>query len=55
MFENEVIDGYMHCIMPNFKFNAHVCKNSLADVSKEYCVELMFFEGKLGGFLMIRV
>ena len=42
--------------MQNFKINAQVCIYSLADLKiLGHCVELTFDEGKLGGFLVIRV
>ena len=41
--------------MQNFKINAQVCIYSLADLKiLGHCVELTF-EGKFGGFLVIRV
>ena len=57
MFKNEVIDRYMQCIIQNFEIhlNAQVCICSLADLNIGQCVELTFFEGKLGGFLVTRV
>ena len=51
MFKNKVIDRYMHSIMKNLKINAQVCIYSFV----AHCVELTFFEGKLDGFLEIRV
>ena len=52
--KNEVIDRYtyMHCIIQNSEIhvNAQVCKYSLADLNIGQCVELTFFEGKLGGW-----
>ena len=39
MFENEVMDRYMHCIMQNLKKNAQVCIYSLADLNIGHCVE----------------
>ena len=55
MFKNEDIDRYMHCIMKNFKINAHICIFSLADLIMDHCVELTILQGKLDGFLVIRV
>ena len=53
MLKNEVIDRYMHCIMP--KNRAQVNIYSLADLNIGHCVELTFFEGKLGGFFVVKV
>ena len=55
MFKNEVFDKYMYCIMKNFKINAQVSICSLADLNIDHYVELTFLEGKLIGFLVIRV
>ena len=55
MFKNEVIDRNMHCIMQNFKKNAQVSIYSLADLNIGHCVELTFFEGKLGGIYVVKV
>ena len=54
MFKNEVIGRYMHCIMHNLNKNAQVSIYSLADLNINHCVELTFFEGKLGGILVVR-
>ena len=51
MFENEVIDRYMHCILQNFLKNAQVSMYSLEDLNIGYCVELTFLEVKLSRFL----
>ena len=53
MFENEVIDRYMNCIMKNFKINAQVCILSLADLNLCHCVKLKFLECKLGRSLIL--
>ena len=50
MFKNEVIDRYIHYIIQNLKKNAQVSIYPLADLNIGHCVELTFFEGKLGGF-----
>ena len=42
----------MHISMTNFKINAQVCIYSL---TLGHSVELTFFEGKLDGFLVMRV
>ena len=55
MFKNEVFDKYMYCIMKKFKINAQVSICSLADLNIDHYVELTFLEGKLIGFLVIRV
>ena len=39
--------------MQKFKKNAQVCIYSLADLNIDQCVELTFFEGKLGRFLIL--
>ena len=55
MFKNEVIDIYMHCIMQDLKKDAQVSIYSLADLNNGHCVEFTFFEGKLGGFFVVKV
>ena len=55
MIENEVIDRYMHCIMQELKKDAQVSIYSLADINISHCVELTFFEGKLGRFFVAKV
>ena len=40
----------MHCITRILK-NAQVSIYFVADLNIGYCVELTFYEGKLGGFL----
>ena len=45
----------MYCIMKKFKINAQVSICSLADLNIDHYVELTFLEGKLIGFLVIRV
>ena len=52
MFENEVIDRYVHCILQNLKKNAQVSMYSLVDLNIGHCVEFTFLEGKLGWFLI---
>ena len=37
------------------KKNAQVSIYSLADLNIGHCVELTFFEGKLGGFLEVKI
>ena len=54
MFKKEVIVRYIHCIMQNFK-NAQVSIYTLADLNIGHCVELIFFEGKLGGCFVVKV
>lgn len=39
--------------MQNFKITAQFCMYSFADLNVAHCVKLTFFEGKLGGFLVI--
>ena len=54
MYRNEVIDRYMYCIMQDLKKQCtdfHI----LFSRSKLHCVELTFFEGKLGGFFVVKV
>ena len=45
----------MHNPLYNFEINIQVCINPLADLNIGHCVELTFFEGKLDGFLVVRV
>ena len=44
----------MPCIMQNLK-NAQITIYSLADLNIGHSVELTFFEGKLGGFFVVKV
>ena len=54
MFKNEVIGRDMHCLMQNVK-NAQVRIYSLADLNIGHCVKFTIFEGKLGGFFVVKV
>ena len=53
MFQNEVIDRYMHCMMQNVKKYAQVCIYSLEYLNIGHCVELVVLEGKLGRIRML--
>ena len=44
----------MHCFIQNSK-NALVSIYSLADLNMGHCLELNFFEGKLGRFFVIKI
>ena len=57
MIKNEVIDRYMHYMYYAEFYNesAQVCIYSLADLNIGHCVELTFFEGKLGGFFVVKI
>ena len=53
MFKNEVIIYAL--FNAEFEKNAQVGIYSLADLNLGHCVVLTFFEGKLGGFFMVKV
>ena len=42
-------------VLCRIKKNAQVCIYSLADLNIGHCVELTFFEGKLGGIFVVKV
>ena len=51
MFENEDIDRYMHCIMPNLKKKCTGLHIFLADLNIDHCVELTSLEADWVDFL----
>ena len=57
MFKNKVIDRYIaQAVLSRIlKKNAQVSTYSIADLKIGHCVELKFFNSKLGRFFVVKV